>query len=100
MIFKDVNNNPLPTAISLPGDGDGLALYCVDDNGVPVESYFTLTPSGGQSSNSKGAPFFGGKNQSFWVGTLTGFSSAVATPIIATGQHFPRYTPHLHRGSW
>ena len=74
-----------PTAITLPSDAEPLNILATDENGVPVEAYFTLTPSGQQSTNGRGTTFFGGKNQSPFFGTLANFISLTFTSIIAVG---------------
>jgi hypothetical protein len=94
MILKTAQGNPLPTAVVLSSDSDGLTLFSYDDDGTPVQSYFILTPAGGHNTNPKGVVFYGGKNSSMFNGTLDGFTSPTVVPLITVGpafstQYFP-----------
>ena len=82
MILQTETGQALPTAVAVPAGSDGLALYAVDENGVPVECFFVLSPTGGQSSNGKGTTFFGGRNSSFFNGTLNGVAGQ---PTVTVG---------------
>jgi hypothetical protein len=86
MILQTAQGNPLPTAITLAADSDGLVIYSYDDNGVPIQCLFTLTPSGGQSTNPQGtATFYGGKNSTWWNGSLDGTETV---PTVTVGPSF------------
>ena len=75
MILQTSTGQQLPNAITLSSDSDGLLLYSVDENSVPVQCYFTLTPCGPQNVNPKGNVFYGGRNSSMWNGSLNGIES-------------------------
>jgi hypothetical protein len=93
MILKTAQGNPLPAAVTLNSDSDGLVLYSYDDDGTPIQAYWILTPCGGQNVNPKGNVFYGARNSSMFNGSLDGIETI---PTVTTG---PTYSVHYRQPS-
>jgi hypothetical protein len=86
MYFFDANGNPIPTAVTVDANGDGLEVFAVDAEGNPLECIWVLTNRGGQQvvgTGSSETTISAVGNAYF--GALDGFSSPTYAPIITVG---------------
>jgi len=99
MQVLDINNNPLPTEVTMKGDGDPLTVYAMGDDGAPLSCFWVLSPAGSTMLSPKGVTFV--DNKTGFFGTLSGFSSPTWVSIITVGPSYSTsYLPPTDQYLW